>query len=267
MSYPGVDPVDEAEMNPVGTQEDSTGKANPLFNEQKEEGKTAVLELPNVIPTENLEQAVEKAVNNMFAVTDAWRPKPKVKFKINCPSGQIALVKHLDTLALLEFDLIEELDFFTRKLFPVDIDAAGNPVEATAAIEESIWAALKNPEKRCRFFNMTGKLMAAASIEPKIVHDGVAVVTVTDPETGESSKTTKFGFQMSVQEQIEHFKRPVLPLANDKSVYSGCIDFSDRMAFFQELNKPLELIEPFREESAAMLQDMARSEGNGGETK
>lgn len=230
---------EEKEANPVGTQGSS-----------------------DVGEQEKLNQAVEKAVTDMFAVKkDAWKPRVLVKFKIDCPSGQTALVKHLDTLDLLEHDLIEELDFFTRKLFPINIDASGNPIEAQEQIEETIWGALKDPEKRCRFLDMTGKLMAAASVKPNIIHDGVAVVTSQDG----GQKETKFGYEMSSEEQIEHFKKPLAPL-KDNEVYSGYIDFADRMAFFQELNRPLSMIEPFREESPAMLQDMARKQSDGSKT-
>jgi len=210
-----------------------------------------------------LNAAVAKAMENMFAVNaNAWAPRMVVKFKIECPSGQTALVKHLDTLALLEFDLVEELDFFTRKLFPANVDAAGNIEEAKAQAEENIWGALKDPEKRRRFLDMTGKLMAAASVDPIIVHDGVAVKT-----EGNGKKRTVFGYELSSQEQIEIWGKPVEALPVGNAVYSGYVDFADRMTFFQELNKPLGLIEPFREEQAAVLQDMARSEGHGPETE
>lgn len=233
--------TEEKEANPVGTQDSSDA------------GKK-----------EDLNQAVEKAVTDMFTVkTDAWKPRVLVKFKIDCPSGQTALVKHLDTLDLLEYDLIEELDFFTRKLFPLNIDASGNPVEAQEQIEETIWGALKNPEKRCRFLDMTGKLMAAASIRPHIIHDGVAVVPVQGSDT---EKTTKFGYEMSAKEQAEVLEKPV-PRLGDNEVYSGYIDFADRMAFFQELNRPLSMIEPFREESTAVLQDLAREQSDGSEAE
>jgi hypothetical protein len=241
MSYPSVEPADDGEMNPVGTQDSSVGN-------------TKIVELPK----EELDKAVGKALDDMFAVSDAWKPRMRVKFKIVCPSGQTALVKHLDTLDLLEHDLIEELDFFTRKLFPISIDLSGNPVDAKEQAEQSIYAALADPEKRKRFFDMTGKLMAAASVKPKIIHDGVVVHT-----DKEGSKTTRFGYEIkSVDNQVKLLGKPLQPL-KDGEVYSGYIEFADRMAFFQELNRPLSSIEPFREKADALLQDLAREQGDG----
>lgn len=208
-----------------------------------------------------LKKAVAQAVTDMFKPS-AWKPKYVVKFKIQCPSGQTALVKHLDTLDLLEYDLVEELDFFTRKLFPIDIDPSGTPIESQDEAEQTIWKALGDVEKRRRFLDMTGKLMATASVNPRIIHDGVAIIEKRDKETGVVSKHTVFGYQLSVKQQIDIWGQPI-PTLPDGAVYSGYIDLSDRMVFFQELNRPLELIQPFREEQAAMLQDMARGQGDG----
>ncbi|AEK07472.1 tail assembly chaperone [Mycobacterium phage Send513] len=255
MSYPGVDPTDTITKEPVGTQEVSVGETpTPAALLASAAGDQA---------PQDVDEAVKAAVKDLFAVNEkAWKPKRVVKFVVDCPSGQVALVKHLDTLDLIEHDLVEELDFFTRKLFPADIDASGNPVEVQAKVEDNIWQALRDPEKRRRFLEVTGRLMQAASIKPKIIHDGVVLVEDKDSaETGR--KTTKFGYELDMAEQLEHFKRPIPPL-KDGEVYSGYVDFADRMAFFQELNKPLGMIEPFREEQAAVLQDMARGEGHGG---
>ncbi len=231
-----VEAVSEKKKKPVGTQDSSA---------------------------EDVKKAVEEAVKDIFEVQDAWKPKETIKFKIECPSGQTVLVKYLNTIDLVEYDLVEELDFFTRKLFPIDIDPNGNPVEQQEEMESGIWSAFRDPVKRCRFFEMTGRLIAAAALNPRVIHDGVAVVDVTDEDTGETKKVTKFGYQMSIEDQVRYLGRPIKPLPNSKYTYSGCIDFGDRMAFFQELNKPLGLIEPFREESVAVLSDMARSEGIG----
>lgn len=213
----------------------------------------------------DLNEAVAKAVEDMFALkADAWRPKTIVKFVIDLPSGQRALVKHLDILDLAAYNLVETLDFFMRKLFPSSIDQSGNPVEEKS--NESLWQALGDINKRKSFLGSTGKLIAAASISPKIVYDGVAVVEVVDEETGNKRKVLKFGHELTTQEQIDHFKKPIDPLP-EGAAYAGYIGFGDRIVFFQELNKPLGMIEPFREGSNASVQDLARSEGPGGETE
>ena len=268
MSYPGVDPTDAIQTNSVGTQERSVGSQEvDTLTAAADKAHEDALRGHNPPVTEDLNKAVERAVEDMFKVTNAWQPRTVVKFKVRCSSGQVALVKHLDTIDLIEHDLIEELDFFTRKLFPANIDASGNPVDEQGKVEQSIYAALRDPDKRCRFLNMTGKLMATASVDAKIIHDGVAVVPVVDEEGNETDeKTTKFGYQMSMDEQLKYFKKPVATLP-DRAVYSGYIDFGDRMDFFNALNQPLELIQPFREEQAAMLQDLAREQGSGGEAE
>lgn len=238
-------PTEEITTNPVGTQDSTVGEKSPA---------------ERAIADADLKKAVAEAVSDMFK-PQAWKPKILVKFKIELPSGQKALVKHLDTLDLLEYDLIEELDFFTRKLFPATVDMSGNPIEQDK-MEENIWKALTDPDKRRRFLDMTGKLMAAASLDPKIVHDGVALVK----SKRDGRLHTRFGYQLNMDQQLEYLGEPVSAL-RDREVYSGYIDFSDRMVFFQELNRPLESITPFRKEQAQMLQDLARGEGDGGEAK
>lgn len=248
MSYPGVSPSDTIEeTNPVGAQDVSEGVSTPQNTEYKEE---------------DFQAAVKKAMEDTFKISEQWTSHRKVvRFIIDCPSGQKALVKHLDTWDLIDNNLIEELDFFTRKLFP-GFNQAGNPVEDDGEEGESFWAAMRKPEKRTRFLDMTGILIAASSIKPKVIHDGVAVIV--DPETG--AQKTVFGHEMTIDEQLEHFKRPV-PKLEDGQTYSGTIDFSDRMKFFQELNKPLAVIQPFREESSDVLQDLARIQGLGDTTE
>ena len=269
MSYPGVDPTDAHETSPVGAQGASVGvKEVELPNDPVVDPQVKAQVKAEVAGNPDLQQSVKQAVEDMFAVNEsAWAPKQILKFVVECPSGQKVLVKYLGTLDLLEYDLVEELDFFTRKLFPVDIDLSGNPVEAQEAAEQTIWAALRDPEKRRRFLDMTGKLMAAACVKPRVVHDGVVLVDDTDPDGNPTSeKVTRFGYQLDLSQQLEHFKKPLAPLPAN-GIYSGYVDFADRMTIFQELNKPLGMIEPFREESLAVLQDMARGEGSGGEAQ
>ncbi|QGJ90063.1 tail assembly chaperone [Mycobacterium phage Indlulamithi] len=258
MSYPGVDPVDEIQSNPVGTQVDSsTGhpdpeKPNPLIARSIVEDEIADAERVKAAIKENeVREAAAKAVQDMFAVT-SWQPSKTVKFMIQFQSGQNALVKHLNTMDLMRAKLIEDLDFFTKKLFPSAIDQAGNPVEKEEDSQErrGIWAVLEDPEKRAKFLDMTNRLMVAASVKPKIVNDGVAL---RDDPDNPGEKVDVFGHEIeSIDEQIELFGKPV-PVLKEGEAYAGTIDLNDRMVFFQELNKPLELIEPFREGSDAVL--------------
>jgi hypothetical protein len=264
MSYPNVDPGDVQTMNPVGTQEHSSGETLSIPQpSQYSPGEPKPTEVISKEMHETaLNNAVAQAVTDMFKVNqEAWAPRNIVKFKIEYPSGQIALVKHLDTLDLVEFDLIEELDFFTRRLFPREFDDSGNPIEKEED-KENIFQALKDPKKRQRFYDMTGKLMEAAHLKPKVVHDGVAIL-----EVGEK-KVMKFGYQLTPDEQLEYFKKPIPYLTEDGTEsYSGYADFNDRLHLFQELNKPLRFIEPFREGSTVSVQAVAGVEGSGDKTE
>jgi hypothetical protein len=247
MSQPSAPAEVKRKKKPFGTQEISSGELHDKA-------------LNGELVTEELKNAVREVIQDEFAVTESWMPRKIVKFIVHCPGGQKALVKHLDTMDLVRADLIEELDFFTKKLFPSSFDDQGNPKETTA--DDSIWALLRDPEKRCRFLNMSNKLMAVASVKPKIINDGVAIV---EDENG--NKTDVFGYQVeSIDEQVKLFGKPV-PLLKEGQCYAGAIDFTDRMAFFSELNKPLALIEPFRQESNAVLASMESSEDVGNKTE
>lgn len=203
-----------------------------------------------------LEAAIKDAVDDMFAVSEVWKPKMVVKFKLECPSGQNVLVKHMDILDLAAADLVEDMDTFSKKLFPSRFDDQGNPVDEDEK-SGSIWKTLKDPEKRLKFLDMTNRLMEIGAVRPRIINDGVALVT--DPETGR--KETTFGYRMTMDEQLEHLKKPVETLTDPRNqAYAGSIGFADRMAFFVELNKPLGMIEPFRAESAIVLEGMESGE-------
>lgn len=203
---------------------------------------------------EDLEKAVKEAVDDMFAVSNVWAPKVVVKFKIDCPSGQTALVKHLDILDLASVGLVEDMDLFTKKLFPSKFDDQGNPVDEKES--ETIWDTLKDVEQRKKFLDMTGRLMSIASVKPKVVDDGVVIVTNED-----GSKVTKFGHQLDMDQQLEHFGKPIPTLEDPKrEAYAGYIGFADRMSYFVELQKPLGAIEPFREGSADVLESMESGE-------
>lgn len=269
MSYPGVD-LDETETTkPAETQVVSSGENKlddtpPLSKEQIAERKRKKLarqnrsrenEKPAVTP--EFEAAVADAVKNQFAVTDEWKPAKVVKFLVECPgSGQKVLLKHLDPMALLNYDLIEEIDFFSRKLF----SPSGNDADSVA---ESIWASFRDPEKRLRFLSMTGRLMAVASVKPKIVFDGVALVNEKDEDGNETGEVLAvFGHQVEgAKEQLELFGKLVPPLKEGQA-YAGAIGFGDRMAIFQALNQPLSVIEPFRERPDAIVESVESGQGS-----
>ena len=251
---------------PDGTQEISEEERQRRRNAKKareaREAKAAAeepAEKPsngNGVATEELKQAVAEAVKDAFAVTDSWQPRKVVKFKVDLPSGQPVLLKHLDTKDLLRANLLEEMDRFTKMLFPSALDAQGAPVEEDDAAEAGIWTVLRDPEKRCRFFDMTNRLLVVACVKPKLVNDGVAL-----RENDEGEKEEVFGYEVeSIDEQVKLFGKPV-PTLKENEAYVGVVEFADRMAIFQELNKPLEMVEPFREKSDAVLASLQPSQG------
>lgn len=248
-------PIPQPEPQPVPVPP-PTPQPTPLQTASQEAHDNA---LNGSVSQEQLNVAVAQAVKEQFEVTEGWQPKRSVQFIIHCPSGQTALVKHLDTRDLLRANLLEEMDRFTKQLFPSALDAQGAPVEQKDEDDEQggIWSVLRDPDKRRRFFDMTNRLLVAASVKPKIVNDGVAL---HDNDSGEQEEI--FGCEVdSIDEQIEIFGKPV-PKLKDGEAYAGAIDFGDRMAFFQELNKPLGMIEPFREQSDAMLASMESSQSS-----
>lgn len=243
-------PAVEQSTNPVEAQEPSAGEQT---------ASQAIHEAALRDDKEALNKAVAQAIQEQFAVTDAWKPKRIVKFVINCPSGQKVLAKHLDTMDLVKANLIEEMDFFMKKLAPRELDDQGNPVDADGA--ESIWVVLRDPEKRCQFLDLMNRLMAAAALKPRIINDGVVLVT-----NHQGEKEEVFGHQVkSIDRQVKLFGKPI-PKLKDGEAYAGVIGFPDRMEFFTQLNKPLELIEPFREQANSVA-SMARSESSGNPTE
>lgn len=184
--------------------------------------------------TAELKAAVAQAIKDQFAVTDAWKPRDKVRFIVECPSGQKCLCKHLTTMDLLEADLIDEIDFFTKRLFPSGVDAQGNPVEQQEDTDDMapIWELLRDVNKRARFMALLNKIMVVGVVRPIIIDDGIAVV----------KNKVKLGV------------KDVVP--QEGQVLASAIDFADRMAIFSELNKPLSQITPFRKEQALSMASM-----------
>jgi len=207
---------------------------------------------------EELDKAVKEAMDEMFAVTPAWQPKEVVKFLIECPSGQNVLAKHMDILDLAAADLVEDMDMFSKRLLPSNFDDQGRPVDDPGG---SIWKSLSDIKKRHKFLDMTNRLMAVASVRPKIIDDGVAIVKDED-----GKDTIKYGYQMGMQEQLEYFEKPIPELAPGQA-YAGCVGFPDRMSFFVELQKPMGMIEPFRERQALMLENLEPVQDTGVPTK
>lgn len=218
MSYPGVDPSDTQQTNPVGTQERTEGDFKTSPGEQQ------------VIDKQALKEAVREVAADIFAPTSAWSQNSTINFVVECPSGQRALVKHLNTMDLINADLIEEVDIFTRMLFPVALDPTGAPVEIDeAAVNKSFWENLKDPDKKLRFFRLLNALLELSVVKPRVIDDGVALVE-------ENGKTVvKFGTNNVTLGPGE--------------VASSAIDFADKMHIYGMLNQPLESIKPFREGS------------------
>lgn len=252
MSYPGVDPSDAILAEPAGAQAVSEG--NPLISQEYKEAVTLSGNGREIDMEVVAKQAAAQQVKEMFSVCDAWKPRDVVEFVIEFDSGQQALVRHMTTMDLINASLVEDIDFFTKKLFmtqePVTSDA-----ERAEAGSSNFWKVLSDPEKRHRFMDMTGRLMEMSSVKPKVVHDFVATVELKSGE-----KKTVFGNEIkSMAEQIELFGKPIPELAEGET-YSSAIDIGDRLAWFQELQKPLELIKPFREQQDALLGSVQPSE-------
>jgi len=191
------------------------------------------------VPAE-LKAAVAQAFREEFAVTEAWKPRQRIRFRFTCPSGQPVLLQHLTTMDLLEADLIEEIDFFTKRLFPSNIDQNGNPVDENKEDEDSmdsVWGLLKDVNKRARFFALLNKIMVVGVVRPRILDDGV------------ETYTNKAGKQM-----VRLGMKKIEP--QEGQVLASAIDFADRMAIFAELNRPLNEIKPFRKEQVAGVANM-----------
>jgi hypothetical protein len=214
--------------------------------------------------------AVAEAVRTQFEVT-SWKPKATVKFIVDFASGQKTLVKHLDTMDLVRNKLLREMDTFSKKLFPAKYDEQGTPVDA-AGNEVGVVALMEEPEKRVKFMDLMNRLMAAASVEPKIVNDYVALIDSSFAKelgvelSNDDEKIDVYGYQIEgIENQIKVFGKPV-PVLKDNEVYAGVISFADRMQFFQEINKPLAMIEPFRG-STTSVPHVERRKRNGSPTE
>lgn len=250
--------VEQKKAKPVETQEPTAGKSQELH-------ETA---LRTEQDSEEFKKAVAKAVEDQFKVVNAWQVREVVKFIIYCPSGQQVLVKHLDTMDLVRADLIEDLDSFQKKLFPSELDDSGRPVERDTT--SSFFKLISDPERRVKFLDTTNRLMAVAAIKPRVVNDDVALVDrdkykeiIGTEFPHEAEKCEVFGYQVKdIDQQIKLFGKPVAPLG-DNEAYAGLIGLSDRFAFYTELNKPLELIAPFRESTESM-EHLASVQDDGG---
>jgi hypothetical protein len=267
MSYPGVEPGDVQTVEPVGTQVTSSGNTvptpNPLLANASQEMHEQALRNDSIgINPKELSSIVQQSVSDMFALRPNWTPKQeKIRFVISCPSGQKVLAKHLNTMDLLEADLIEEIDFFTKRLFPQDITDTGELIDNEDGEEANIWKVLRDIEKRRRFVDLLNKLLEASVEKPKVINDGVQIAT-----DSKGKQFLIFGADMKPEDYKTVFGHD-LPELSEGETYTSAIDFSDKMAIFAELNKPLAVIQPFREESLVGLASMESSESVGGPTE
>ena len=258
MSYNEANPLENQTTNPVGTQEFSGGVAtaptpNPLIAKASEDMHEAALRDENFKAA--ISQAVSESVTDMFALKPNWKPKhERIRFVIHCPSGQTVLARHLNTMDLLEANLIEELDFFTKKLFPSNIDPSGNPVEDEDEEEKTIWNVLRDIDKRRRFIDLLNRLIDISVEKPRVINDNIQVATRSD---GTHFLIT--GAEMSPEDYIRVFGKP-LPQLKENETYASAVDFTDKMTIFGELNKPLSVIQPFRDESLVSMASMEPSE-------
>jgi hypothetical protein len=250
MSYV-VNPLEGDTTNPVGTQELSSGVPTPnsLLSKASEQMHESALR------DESFKAVVSEAVSDMFALKPNWKPKSeRVKFVIQCPSGQKVLAKHLNTMDLLEADLVEDLDFFTKRLFPSNVDESGNVIENDEDEDSTIWNVLRDIEKRRKFIDLLNRLIDIAIEKPNIINDGIQIAT--------RDNGTRFlisGSEMSPEDYVRVFGHP-LPELKENETYASAVDFTDKMTIFGELNKPLSVIQPFRQEPTVGLASMEPSE-------
>ncbi len=245
MSYTDVTLAEGSQMNPVGTQEPSAGAGIPTPNSLLAKASEQMHE--SALRDDEFKVAVTEAVTNMFELKSNWKPKTeKVKFVINCPSGQTVLAKHLNTMDLLEADLIEDLDFFTKRLFPAS--------DSDKEEDSSLWTVLSDIVKRRRFVDLLNRLLEISIVTPRVINDGIEIATRAD-----GTKFLISGSEMSAEDNIKVFGRSLPPLSENET-YASAVDFTDKMAIFGELNKPLSVIQPFRQESLVGLASMESSE-------
>jgi len=199
--------------------------------------------------------AVNAVPQDQFAVSNSWAPRGVTKFVVDLPSGQRVLVRHLDTMSLLEAGLLEEIDFFTKQLFPTDIDAQGNPIDkADGEDDPSLWVTLSDADKRFRFMKLLNGLLTTAVERPKVIDDGLELITDVN-----GKKRVYSGIELN---EIDSTAHPLRPLGENET-YASVIDITDKMAIFGELNKPLAMITPFREGSSVSVANVAASESAG----
>ena len=240
MSYPGVDPADmpdylkgNIKTNPVDQQVMSAGVPIALASNQMHED---ALNGEGPFSPSQLKMAVSQAIKDEFEVSDAWSGK-KLFFVIDCPSGQKCLAKKLDTMDLVESDLIDEIDFFSRKLFPKGVDASGKPIEQENE-EESFAKLLQDPEKKKRFFGLLDGLLELAIEKPKV-------------------------HQLPDEVDITGYSKWEGPALNRGHVWANKVAFEDKLHIFTELNQPLEQIKTFRVESQTGIPGLVPGEGVG----
>ena len=173
----------------------------------------------------NLKEAVAEAFNTVqvdpFAVT-AWGTAPVKEVTLTVPSGQKVLLRKLDPIDLIAADLVDEMDYFSKKLFPNAVDRAGNPVENEddSTDEAGLWAMLKDEDKRTHFFKLLDGMAVAGCIKPPLTHD--------------KEDSTK--------------------------VFVGNLDFNDKMAIFTKLQEPVSRVGAFRQQSTPSVESVETGE-------
>jgi hypothetical protein len=167
--------------------------------------------------TSELKEAVKKAIKDEFEVTSWGKPAGAIRFSVVCPSGQKVLLRRLDPLNMMAAGLLDEVDFFSKKLFPESLDKAGNPIESKED-NKGLIDLLKDPEKRDQFIDLLDRLCVAAVVKPRLY-----IPIINDDG-----------------EDVSDLKGKAIPVTN--------LDFSDKMFVFGEANKPLEEISSFRVE-------------------
>jgi len=188
--------------------------------------------MTHAVNNEELRQAVAQAMKDEFEPTVWSKPAGQIHFAVTCPSGQKVLLRKLDPLNMMAAGLLDDIDYFSKKLFPENFDRAGNPIEPKEGeASGGMIELLKDEEKKNKFFDLLDRLCVAAVVKPRLYKpvyndDGV---------------------------DVSELKGQAIPVTN--------LDFSDKMFIFNESNKPLEEIAAFRYESTDGVATMAAVQG------
>jgi len=167
-------------------------------------------EIDEPVTRQDLKDAVKDAFKEVdpYAPT-VWGQEVIKEFTFTLPSGQKILMTKLDPIDMIANDLVDDMDYFSKKLFPQSLDRAGNPIEQPEEEKNpGLWSMIKDPEKRDIFFKLINKMAVAGVLKPAL----------------------------SLEKDV------------DGKIFVENIPFEDRMAIFTKLQEPMTKVGSFRQE-------------------